>query len=78
MNIVRELQDDDPIKVELLRALQDNLSVLREEVKDNMNLTLLSSLVVDLEPIAEDLSENTDDRLDHERDGEKRKREREY
>ena len=61
VDIVRELEDNDPMKIELLYSLQEHLSVLREEVRDNMNLTLLSSLVVDLEPITEEQTENTDD-----------------
>ena len=56
INIVTGLQDDDPIKMELLQGLHNNLCVLRDEVKDNMNLTLLSNVVLpmELESIAED------------------------
>ena len=61
VEIVLELQDDHPMKLELLEALQDNLSTLKAEVKDNINLALLSSIVLqppDLQTIAEEHTEH--------------------
>ena len=41
------LDDDDPVKMELLQTLHHHLCMLKEGVKDNMKQTLLSSLVTE-------------------------------
>ena len=39
------LADDDPAKMELLQALHRHLCILRENVKDNMNVILACDLL---------------------------------
>ena len=38
------LQDEDPVKLELLQALHHHLCILKEDVTDNMKQTLLSTI----------------------------------
>ena len=49
------LADDDPVKMELLQALHHHLCLLKEDVKENMKQTLLSSVIFppDLQTISE-------------------------
>ena len=49
------LADDDPVKMELLQALHHHLYILKEDVKENMKQTLLSSVIFppDLQTISE-------------------------
>ena len=54
LELATGMQDDDPVKMELLLTLQHHLFLLKEEVKENMKLTLLSSV------IAEDLEEKSE------------------
>ena len=41
------LEDDDPVKMELLQALHHHLCLLKEDVKDNLKQTLLSGAIVE-------------------------------
>ena len=55
------LQDEDPVKLELLQALHHHLCILKEDVTDNMKQTLLSSvLICDLQTISEDFEEKSE------------------
>ena len=54
------LQDDDPVKMELLQALHHHLCILKEDVTDNMKQTLLSSVDPDLQTISEDFEEKSE------------------
>lgn len=47
VDLTIRLEDDDPVKMELLQALHHHLCILKESVTDNMKQTLLSSLVTE-------------------------------
>ena len=71
VDLATGLSDDDPVKMELLQALRHHLCILREDVKDNMKETLLSSVILppgeklDLQTISEDF----DEKLEYGADG---------
>ena len=60
VDLATGLAEDDPIKMELLQALHHHLCILKEDVKDNMKQTLLSSVILppgeklDLQTISEE------------------------
>ena len=60
------MPDDDPVKMELLEALRHHLCILKEDVKDNMKHTLLSSVILppgeklDLHTISESFEEKSE------------------
>ena len=60
------MADDDPVKMELLEALRHHLCILKEDVKDNMKQTLLSSVILpsgeklDLQTISESFEETSE------------------
>ena len=47
VDLTTGMEDDDPVKMELLQALHHHLCILKESVTDNMKQTLLSSLVTE-------------------------------
>ena len=60
VDLTIRLEDDDPVKTELLQLLHQHLCILREDVKDNMKQTLISSVILtpgqklDLQTISEE------------------------
>ena len=61
VELATSLTEDDPAKMELLQALHHHLCILKEDVKDNMKQTLLSSVIV------EDFEENSEYGVDGEK-----------
>ena len=60
VDLTIRLEDDNPVKMELLQLLHQHLCILREDVKDNMKQTLISSVILtpgqklDLQTISEE------------------------